>query len=326
MNANKTTATNTIQIYFCGGTGINLGKQLLGLHNKQEENAANMSLAFIDTSASNLKDVNQNELVYLIDDVNGSGKERSQNGELIMRASPDVLNRFKPRDFNIVVCSAGGGSGSVFGPAITSELLKQGKSVVVILVGVADTTKEAKNTVKTLQSFENIASVTGKPVPCMYLQNNHNDMTRAKVDEECLLRIKSLRLLLSGVNDELDTADLQNMFNYVKTTGYPSKLISLDLVIGKLSVSNDLKVVAVSTLCEKGGDPSTGITVAYQATGYTDSVKGTYQFVLVDGVFTKVVKSIESVINEYEASSSIKAVARLDVGKSAIENNSGIVF
>lgn len=91
--------------------------------------------AFIDTSRSNLTPEIPEEKIYILDNTDGSGKVRRENHAQISSSIKHILQSQQPGEFNIVVFSASGGSGSVLGPLIVSELLARGLPVVVLTAG-----------------------------------------------------------------------------------------------------------------------------------------------------------------------------------------------
>lgn len=89
-----------LSVYLCGGTGGNIGKMITDL---------DVDLAFIDTSTSNLKTVDE-DLIFLTPGLDGGGKNRTLVYENFKPYLEDILIRFKPSDqLNIVVSSLSGG-------------------------------------------------------------------------------------------------------------------------------------------------------------------------------------------------------------------------
>lgn len=98
----------TVRVYALGGAGLNLARELRAFP-REEEGFARLELAHVDTSRSNLtEDVPENE-VYVLKDLDGLGKIRREGAEAISQAALDILQKFKPADFNILISSASGG-------------------------------------------------------------------------------------------------------------------------------------------------------------------------------------------------------------------------
>ena len=104
---------NKISLYCAGGAGINVGAMFESYRDKVEPGFAEIVINYLDTSKSNLGFNPPNESVYLIDDVDGSGKQRGKNHKVISERSKEMLLRFPPTDLNVVIHSASGGKLSV---------------------------------------------------------------------------------------------------------------------------------------------------------------------------------------------------------------------
>ena len=101
----------TMRIYGCGGTGINIAKQFLG-QKKGISDSADLDITLIDSSDANFKDINV-EHTYQLKGVNGGGKIRAEILEVARKQTPDILIKHPPGDFNVVVFSGMGGTGSI---------------------------------------------------------------------------------------------------------------------------------------------------------------------------------------------------------------------
>ncbi len=99
-----------LMIYASGGFGINVASELAKFEG-ENKGYADLSICFIDTSRSNLigKKEIKPENVYILDNVDGSGKKRDQNYEVLSESAKDILHKYKPGDVNVVLHSASGG-------------------------------------------------------------------------------------------------------------------------------------------------------------------------------------------------------------------------
>jgi hypothetical protein len=210
---------NHVRIYGCGGVGLNIVSMLPGTYKSAMAGFAEYLPCYVDTSRSNMlrKKLSTGE-VYIFDDMDGSGKIRKENHRAILANTKAVLQQFQPTTFNIVVHSAGGGSGGVIAPAIVSELLKGDKEVVVIVVGTFNSVIEVDNTIKTLQSYESISNLRGKNVNMLYLQNSVTQCNELAVNTQAVHFVSLLLGLFSGQHEQLDTADLKTWLNHNKFT------------------------------------------------------------------------------------------------------------
>ena len=105
-----------IRVYACGGAGSNIAANLekysVDATDTGEHTAANLNITYIDTSRSNLARNRNNvkdEQCYLIEGLDGSGKIRSENYDVIVQHSKNIIQEHKPLDLNIVISSGSGG-------------------------------------------------------------------------------------------------------------------------------------------------------------------------------------------------------------------------
>lgn len=259
------------RVYGAGGAATNILSEFIKAAGQPSPGFAMMDLAFIDTSLSNARGNTQDKF-YKIDGVSavidGAGKDRSAHHPVISASIPDFLHQHPPGDLNIVVHSAGGGSGSVAGPVLVSELLARGKTVVILTVGSTTCEKEITNTIGTLQSYQSISALRKVPVPVMYFENSA-EMPMNTVDSRVRLNILMLLALWSGENTGLDTRDLENFLNYQRVTGHEPSVAAVRI----FSKDQDHKpgknqsVSSMVTLVEPDGDPSPGMLVGYHSFG-----------------------------------------------------------
>lgn len=91
---------SNVAIYACGGCGTNIAKQLKDL---------DFNISYIDTSTSNLKGI-KSDSIYILENVDGAGKDRAKTYHHFKDESQDIIVRFKPSPvLNIVVSSLSGG-------------------------------------------------------------------------------------------------------------------------------------------------------------------------------------------------------------------------
>lgn len=259
----------TVRLYACGGAGINIGKTLEKFRGVNEPGMAVLDQVYIDTSHSNAKGVNPTSS-YFFEDMDGSGKVRRENHEAIAARTREILLKFPPQDLNIILSSGSGGSGSVIGPSLVSELLERSLPVVVIMIGTTDTRLEIDNTVKTIKSYEAIARLRKTPVAMGYFQNSVLT-PRPKVDVAILQLISALMTVFSRENSELDSKDLHNFlhFNDNGVTTFPAQLASLIAVNGDFPPNLTTgSVISVATLSKEGEITSLPFVPDYQCAGF----------------------------------------------------------
>lgn len=251
-----------VTIYACGGAATNVVSKLSGDSGK---GMAEYKSYFIDTSNSNMRKANINaEDVYLYEGLDGSGKVRAENHEVISKNMLKIIQQFKPSTFNIVVHSGSGGSGAVIGASLVAELKKRGEQVIVILIGSTNSHIEIENTLKTLKSYDVIADRVESPIVVHYLENS--EINNRQVIDGCAIKaIMGLLMLFSGKNDELDTADLRNWMKHPKLA---QELVALNFCITPENYKAAGTVVTVATLATHGVSTTVSPLPAYQAVGY----------------------------------------------------------
>ena len=304
----KTKTHATMNIYACGGAGINVAKHFERFRksHEQADHADDKVFArtmpiYIDTSRSNLTSDIPAEHTYIIGGLDGSGKVRRENADAISQCTLDILQKFKPADISIVLSSTSGGSGSVLAPSITSELLNRGQAVIVIAIGSDDSRIELENTSKTIKTYESIAKLRKTPVTMLYHNNSEAEGGRKDVDAEVIQEVTKLAALFSRCNRELDTKDLQNWLFFNKVTSFQPKLCLMDFFNGKIDGLKNGQVISVATLCLDGFSSSAGIPVEYQTVGYVSEAQNdkmhltsSFHYVILDGVIAEIHSEISN--------------------------------
>jgi hypothetical protein len=210
----STRPVGTVRIFGCGGGGINIAKQYI--EEGMSADIAKISACFLDTSDSNLEDLLIDSTFLYTDPssiVDGSGKVKSLNADLIEAKTPEALRKFPALETNIIVYTASGGTGNVIGYHLHRQLLKAGQKVFSIIMGSAESERTAKNTIGTLASMGNIVDELNKPV-IFHWGMTKKGVSRAAVDKEAHLMITALCILGSRRIHGFDHADLNSFCNY----------------------------------------------------------------------------------------------------------------
>lgn len=329
-----------IRVYGCGGGGINILSEYIKIRPGPLIGFAAIDPCYIDTSDSNLKDKEglKEEDVFSFDGVDGSGKVRSMNYEDINKNSKSILLKHKPHLFNVVIHTASGGSGSVIGPVLVSELKSRGLHVIVLLIGSTDTRIEIENTIKTLKSYESIAEKRNSPVVIEYTENTI-EANRDKVNSSIKMTLTMLTGLYSGQISEIDSADLTNWLEYTKFTKTKPRLSSLVIVKELKGFANTSSIVSVATIALAEHNTRLDKTPAYQCVGYAPNVwkcevpnslniidKHPIHFTISDdfilGSVNKLVKSLQEIDDIYNSRNERDSIVNEDDGKT----DSGLVL
>lgn len=255
---------NKVAIYCTGGAGINIGN-LLSQAPLSNQGFATPQLYYIDTSDSNLRRTKIDmEQVFLFENVDGSGKVRAENHAVISKNILKIIQSFPPTTFNIIVCSASGGSGSVIGHSLAVELRKRGEQVIMVIVGTTGSHIEIENTMKSLKSLDSMAEKMNKPVVVHYLENSEST-PRHRVDAQAVEALVMLLGLFSGQHRELDTADLKNWLNHPKLD---PQLVSLHFAVTQEAYDCIGEVTTLATLARPEMNTTMTPVPAYQAVGF----------------------------------------------------------
>lgn len=260
--------SRTLRIFGCGGAGINLVSHYFG-----KESTAGTALlepALIDTSRSNLKGRKIDEdATYLVEGLDGSGKIRSENYDEINKTIKQILVQIPPGDFNLVVFSASGGSGSVLGPLLIKHLNEKKLPSIAIVVGTDESTIAAENTLKTIKSLELVAKNSGLPVIMSF---HKNDLTsrRSDTDRAVWSVISCLSILASGENMEMDYQDLKHWIQYTKVNGGRSQLATMHVATSAEHMKRITGPLSVASLYSSPDQEHLATSADYQSVGYSD--------------------------------------------------------
>jgi len=321
----------SIRIYACGGAGIGVGRYFESDRAKVLPGHSVLHPAYIDTSTASFYDLPE-EHFYILPDAAGSGGVRKFNGQDIITHTGEILQKFPPLEYNIVISSTTGGSGSVLGPSILSELLDRDIPVMVFAIGSDDTMQYITNTINTMLSFEHISKTRNKPVVMTYLQNGKNG-TVEQVDDAIRMAISCLTVLFSGQNKNLDSRDIYNWLNFHNVTTYTPQVGVLDVHRHEVSLV-DANLISVLTINKDLNDTKLDVPVEYQRVGVpvniepkdAESMKFPLHFTITDGYVDTVMKSLKNQLTDYETKSKSRVIKnKLADGSENVAEN-GLVF
>ena len=273
-------------IYSVGGAASKIVSKF-EIHANNDE-LSHLTFNYIDTSASDITEKFDASKLFLIRNMDGGGKDRRVTYEQITPHLPEIFQKFTPKDFNIVVFSASGGSGSSIGSK-----------------------KEVENTIGTIKSAANFANRHQRPL-VMYYRENNTATPRSKVDTDVQSALFLFSLLFSSENKGLDTADLRNLIDYHKVTSFKPELSSFDFHCGKISLPDGLVAQSAAVLfsgVEGSADEEEATPILeYRAEGFLND-KRTKQIgdktplycVSYTGDFVERVKYLETLKARFEA-------------------------
>jgi hypothetical protein len=295
-----------MMIYACGGAGINIVNPIQS-DLESKEGFSSMDVVYIDTSMSNIskRKIDKSQ-VYCFEGIDGSGKKRDTNYAVIRDSVNEILLSHQPGDINLVVHSTSGGSGSVLGPVIASELLGRGIPTIILAVSNKDSRIEIQNTINAIKSYSVIATKRNKPVILGHYENN-TETPRSAVDRQVQAALKVISAVFSGKNAELDSADLDNFLDYTRCTSFDAGLAKLEFFTQGISLNKGEVIASLVTLSKEGEDTSPGIPVEYQAVGFMNpaatesiNIQTPIHLGCVLGYFNGVIESLEKDIRSLE--------------------------
>lgn len=300
----------SVRLYGCGGAGINMASKFDNSSKNPEPGYATAHPVYVDTSRSNLKPSMTQEYFAILEGVDGSGKVRRENHEAIGKSVKNILQTHKPMDFNIVIFSASGGSGSVFGPLIVKELLTRGLPVVAVVIGSDESAITAQNSLNTIKSLESIAEQVNLPVVAYY-DHNDRDVKRSEVDAQAHRTIAMLCVLASRQNNELDSRDITNFLQYTRTTNVRARLALLAVYRNNEDAEDTSRPVSIASLYPNPDADKLKVIPDYHCEGYpaklSDEFKAVHYVITIDGV-----QVIAAKLNEKVKDIDAERMARVD--------------
>lgn len=282
---------STLSIYGAGGAGINILKHFIPFESDGQQGMFPVTRKYaLDSSDSNSRDLPEDVQGYQVPGLRGAGKRRRTAYAGVEDKIADIVNSHKPSDFNIVIFSASGGTGSVIGPLVAAELLRRGASVCVIVIGSVASGEEAKNTRDTLLGLQSMIAhgkTEQRPI-AMYYQENLSSVdatgasyrhSRPNVDVNVEQFIKLFGMLICGNHEELDHSDVVNWMDYtVNNPMIPPQLVE---VIPFLSANGeeakhfgenikeyDGQVFSLASVMSSDGDEAPSLGQPYSTAGY----------------------------------------------------------
>lgn len=325
---------NTLSVYACGGTGINLATKVLSIPTSAT-GFPEVEFTLIDTSESNMdSEGKKGKNVYLIPGLEGAGKERKFGYEQAEPHINPILTKFKPKDVSVVIFSMSGGSGSAIGPLLIRELLLRDLDVIAFCVGNCDNGKEAENSLYSIATLQGISNTIKKPVVARFYHND-NKTPRGQVDIQIENDIRGLAMLLSGFNTELDNRDIHNFLHFNNSTKLAPQLVDL-IVYAKTEKSEDpsgFTAIGIASLLTNKEDTLLNMGQPYGCVGYMPNgvteafAQGVYpiHFILTNALINEKLEKYKKAVDDFaKAKEQLANVPILKVSENC--NDGGFVF
>lgn len=254
--------------YFCGGTGFNIGSQWVNHLNRNESVAYvdTVDVAFMDTSKANVHPNIPKNTSYFVEDADGAGSDRGYIYPIVRPHIKQFLDRHEPAQFNVVVFSGGGGSGSVIGPLVIAELLAAKIPTVAAMVGTGESLDKANNVIDTMKSLDSISAKANVPIPLVYVENVQS-VPYAAIDEQVIEALAQLAILTNQKHERLDSKDVENFIHYHKKSGQIPELCRLNIETTRQAASLVQEPIAIASLYDDAKRIANVSAAFYQTTG-----------------------------------------------------------
>lgn len=321
---------SNVSIYACGGAGTNIIQNSLDLGESLE--MPNIDISIIDTSQSNIRvNLDKEKIGYtFVDGLTGGGKDQRFVFEHAKSYVNEHLNKNKPGDFNVVLFSLSGASGSSTGALITAELLKRKLPVVCFIVGSVEDGKQASNTFNSLRTLQNLSKSHGMPLTIAYHENVYGGENKGRTGEEefvndaIFLGIRDLCRLVSEHHHGLDREDIKNWLYFNKVsdiTGLVELFTSDD--VGSMSHVEG-KVITSASLLRDATAPVPNLLQPYSCKGYVSDAMANelgdeftgFHYLITRGFIKGVYNRVKMKVSEYE-----EALAKLQSSEDDLDDD-----
>lgn len=303
---------NQLTVYGCGGAGANIVRTYFKFNNTDSDIFSTIIPVVLDASDSDHTTDIPDEYMYIVKDetgeqLEGGGKIRSSNYDHIKESVKDMLIKFPPTSFNIVVHSNSGASGSTIGPSIVHELLTRGEQVIVFMIGSTSSQLEISNNLRTIKSYENISSnILNKPIISVYMENNA-DTPKNKVDSSLRTLIGTIAIMASGKNTKLDRTDICNFLDWTKVVSFKPCLTHLEIHGENIIIPDNETLIGVLTLTDEDRSHESDTPKYYQAVGILpnsnlDNVKSELpiHFCTILGHYNNVIERMNKLLSKFK--------------------------
>lgn len=280
-----------VKIYACGGAGTAVAHDLRSEVNSKEivKGFSDYQITYINTSESDFKPDFEKSLKetgdtsYVYKGIDGSGKNQSENLEVISESPRSILKAHPPLDLNLVVFSGIGGSGSVIGPALINQLMADGRNVIAVCITGLESGDAVRNSATTYMMLQDVATNQKKPVVIAEFFNE--DRSIIEVNSDILLFIIEITSLMSNGNMGIDSKDLANWLNYTLLNpalepglaGIRNYRIGVQTQDRKIEDEID-DVISVMSLVERGEDARLNPRPASQNVGLFSKTSSDYKY------------------------------------------------
>lgn len=196
-----------------GGCGINQVSAILRQLNAENIEMPDVEFLMIDGSDSNMLD--KQELMdhfWLVPGVDGAGKVRKNGAQAYIDYIKANVAKIPQATLYILNYSLSGGSGSVLGPTLNTELMQRGALTINVALATDNSAKDVENTRNTLAGLANTVRALQRPVHCCIEDSSSGKPS--EVDQMMRNDIIELMRICGERHVGLDSQDVRSFLDY----------------------------------------------------------------------------------------------------------------
>lgn len=353
-----------MNIIAAGGCGISIADKVVRNVAELGDGFASVRIKYIDTSNNNINEIQHDPKDFFMVTtksssgkvIAGAGGERNSDvtGDVVLNTK-EFLDKYKftkavTNEFNIVIFSAGGGSGSNIGSLLVKDMLERNIPTIAIVIGDSSNGISADNTFKVLDGLNKMTRAMNKTLSLFYINNDtiNNGVPKAKkeemflsvnekerlVNKQIFNLLTGIALFTSGVNESLDYKDMENFISpyHYKTVKMPIGLYSLVLTNRITDLPDGLTLMLARSLTDGSPINLEGVVLQTHKSGRVvattalETYKDKFPLFLVSGVnlLDNEVAFLSKTIGNIKNITASVVVSDIDSGGQEDEN--GLVF
>jgi len=339
-----------IILHAVGGAGINIASAIVEKYDF--DNLANLEIYSLDSTDKTVQAYpDLEETFYLIRSekrrnrgLDGSGGER-KNPALVKEYAANVKNYLdefglaepKVENFHIVIHSGSGGTGSTAGALLIQELIQAGNVVIPVTVVDNSSLLFTNNSIKTIESLENIANKNKIAMPLIVYNNTIDGVTNRGTEKQINEKVVTLMYLLgtalSGKIRNIDNEDMRKFLqpSLFKSIRVNNGVYELAVKIGELDIEDAFLVRTLTTENEEDDvvitspvlQAKTGFIIDNELEGLFDKLP-IHLFLRNDSIF-QLFENLEKVYEELEQKTKQKRKT-LRSSRNSEEDDTGLVL
>jgi len=227
----------SMSVIACGGGGVNV-MQWIAEQSAWADVAGHVSVVGLDTNPLDVQfpfyEVTEPDGTAM----NGGGGVRTKVAHAAQHHAATFLSQYPPQEVNVVIHTGGGASGSTIGPTLVSEILRQGKVAIAVVIDTSVNSVHAgESTAKVLAGYTQLATKHHLAV-VEFVNRSCFAADEVLVNHQIMTLLSQLYVLTSGQCRRLDATDIQTFFGW-------SEVVKIKPTMVTLSVHSTLSAEAV---------------------------------------------------------------------------------